>query len=186
MQEKMAEMQAQLETVEMTGVAGGGMVQVTLERQGRSKKIKIDKSLLDPDEVEVLEDLIVAAFNDAKAQGCRHAEEEMQKLTGGLQLPRRYEAAVLIDCGCTAAPRLSTRCPNSTPDPAARQIARASGRARRGARRAPAQAAREPARAARRGARPRRPRRFGPARSAAISTPSSPARSAATRGATRA
>ena len=87
MQAKMAEMQTQLEVVEMTGVAGGGMVQLTLNGKGDLKKIKIDKTLLDPEEIEVLEDLIVAAFNDARGKVSAHAEEEMQKLTGGLQLP---------------------------------------------------------------------------------------------------
>jgi hypothetical protein len=87
MQAKMAEMQAQLEVVEMTGVAGGGMVQLTLNGKGDLKKIKIDNTLLDPEEIEVLEDLIVAAFNDARGKVSAHAEEEMQKLTGGLQLP---------------------------------------------------------------------------------------------------
>ena len=87
MQAKMAEMQAQLEVVEMTGVAGGGMVQLTLNGKGDLKKIKIDKTLLDPEEIEVLEDLIVAAFNDARGKVSAYAEEEMQKLTGGLQLP---------------------------------------------------------------------------------------------------
>src|SRR6202034_2142393 len=62
MQEKMAEMQAQLEAVEMIGVAGGGMVELILNGKSDVKRVKIDKSLLDPDEVEVLEDLIVAAF----------------------------------------------------------------------------------------------------------------------------
>jgi len=87
MQAKMAKMQAQLEVVEMTGVAGGGMVQLTLNGKGDLKKIKIDKTLLDPEEIEVLEDLIVAAFNDARGKVSAYAEEEMQKLTGGLQLP---------------------------------------------------------------------------------------------------
>jgi hypothetical protein len=87
MQAKMAEMQAQLEVIEMTGIAGGGMVQLTLNGKGDLKKIKIDKTLLDPEEIEVLEDLIVAAFNDARGKVSAHAEEEMQKLTGGLQLP---------------------------------------------------------------------------------------------------
>jgi len=87
MQEKMAEMQAQLEAVEMTGVAGGGMVQLTLNGKGDLKKVTIDKTLADPGEVEVLEDLIVAAFNDAKRKVSAYAEQEMQKLTGGLQLP---------------------------------------------------------------------------------------------------
>ena len=87
MQAKMAEMQAQLEQVEMTGAAGGGMVQVTLTGKGEMRKIKIDKSLVDPNEVEVLEDLIVAAFIDAKQRVESHVAEEMSKLTGGLKLP---------------------------------------------------------------------------------------------------
>jgi DNA-binding YbaB/EbfC family protein len=87
MQAKMAEMQAELEVLEMTGDAGGGMVQLTLNGKGDLKKIKIDKTLLAPEESEVLEDLIVAAFNDARAKVSAHAEQEMQKLTGGLQLP---------------------------------------------------------------------------------------------------
>jgi DNA-binding YbaB/EbfC family protein len=87
MQAKMAEMQAQLEAVEMTGGAGGGMIQLTLNGKGDLRKLKIDPVLLDPKDVEVLEDLIVAAFNDARGKVSAHAEQEMQKLTGGLQLP---------------------------------------------------------------------------------------------------
>jgi nucleoid-associated protein EbfC len=87
MQQKMGEIQAQLETVEMTGVAGGGMVQLTLNGKGDLKKIKIDKSVLDPKDSEVVEDLIVAAFNDARQKVQAHTEAEMHKLTGGLNLP---------------------------------------------------------------------------------------------------
>jgi DNA-binding YbaB/EbfC family protein len=87
MQAKMAELQARLDQVEVTGAAGGGMVQVTLTGKGEMRKIKIDKSLVDPDEVEVLEDLVVAAFNDAKQRVESHVAEEMGKLTGGLKLP---------------------------------------------------------------------------------------------------
>ena len=87
MQTKMAEMQAELEVVEMVGAAGGGMIELTLNGKGDLKKIKIDKALVDPQEVEILEDLIVAAFNDARAKVSAHAEQQMQKLTGGLQLP---------------------------------------------------------------------------------------------------
>jgi DNA-binding YbaB/EbfC family protein len=87
MQHKMAEIQAQLETIEMTGVAGGGMVQLTLNGKGDLKKIKIDKSVLDPNDSEVVEDLIVAAFNDARQKVNAHTEAEMHKLTGGLNLP---------------------------------------------------------------------------------------------------
>ena len=87
MQQKMTEMQQQLETLEMTGVSGGGLVQVTLNGKSELKKIKLDKSLMVPDEAEVVEDLILAAFNDAKQKVSTHAEAEMHKLTGGLNLP---------------------------------------------------------------------------------------------------
>ncbi len=87
MQQKMAEIQADLETVEMNGMAGGGMIQVTLNGKGELKKIKIDKSVLDPEDSEVIEDLIVAAFNDARQKVQAHTESEMHKLTGGLNLP---------------------------------------------------------------------------------------------------
>ena len=87
MQTKMAEMQAQLEAVEMIGVAGGGMVELTLNGKGDVKRVRIDKAVADPAEIEVLEDLIVAAFNDARQKVNAHAEAEMHKLTGGLQLP---------------------------------------------------------------------------------------------------
>jgi DNA-binding YbaB/EbfC family protein len=87
MQAKMAEMQAQLEQVEMTGVAGGGLVQMTLSGKGELRRVKIDKSLLDANEGEVLEDLLVAAFNDGRAKVDAHVQEEMAKLTGGLNLP---------------------------------------------------------------------------------------------------
>lgn len=87
MQARMAEMQAKLAEIEVTGSAGGGMVQVTLNGKGEVKKLKLDKSAVDPNETEVLEDLILAAFNDAKARADRLATEEMEKLTGGLKLP---------------------------------------------------------------------------------------------------
>lgn len=87
MQARMAELQSQLEQVEMTGGAGGGMVSVTVNGKGEARQVKIDPALLDPDETEVLEDLIVAAFNDAKAKVETHVAQEMSKLTGGLNLP---------------------------------------------------------------------------------------------------
>jgi nucleoid-associated protein EbfC len=87
MQERMAELQAQLALIELTGASGGGMVQVTLNGKGEMKKLKLDRSLVDPAEIEVLEDLILAAFNDAKARVEHHVADEMSKLTGGLQLP---------------------------------------------------------------------------------------------------
>ena len=87
MQARMAELQSQLEQVEMTGGAGGGMVSVTVNGKGEARQVKIDPSLVNPEEIEVLEDLIVAAFNDAKAKVETHVAQEMSKLTGGLNLP---------------------------------------------------------------------------------------------------
>jgi hypothetical protein len=87
MQSRMAELQTRLAEVEMTGSSGGGMVQVTLNGKGEMRKVKIDKSLIVPDEAEVLEDLIVAATNDAKGRVEAHVAQEMSQLTGGLQLP---------------------------------------------------------------------------------------------------
>lgn len=87
MQARMQEMQERLAAVEVTGVSGGGMVTVTLNGKGDVKKIKLDKSIVDPSEVEVLEDLVVAAFNDAKSRVERNLAEETEKLTGGLKLP---------------------------------------------------------------------------------------------------
>jgi hypothetical protein len=87
MQSRMAEMQAELERVEMTGQAGGGMVKVTLNGKGEMRAIKIDPKLIDPAEVEVLEDLVIAAAKDAKSKVEEHVAGEMGKLTGGLPLP---------------------------------------------------------------------------------------------------
>jgi nucleoid-associated protein EbfC len=87
MQTRMAELQAELERIEMTGQAGGGMVKVTLNGKGDMRAIKIDPRLVNPAEVEVLEDLIRAATKDAKDKVEAHMATEMGKLTGGLGLP---------------------------------------------------------------------------------------------------
>jgi DNA-binding YbaB/EbfC family protein len=87
MQTKMAEMQAKLGDLVVTGASGGGMLQVTLNGKFELKGIKIDPSLVTPDDVEVLEDLIIAAFNDAKVKAEAAMQEEMAKVTGGLNLP---------------------------------------------------------------------------------------------------
>jgi hypothetical protein len=87
MQSQMAEMQANLERMEMSGQSGGGMVSVTLNGKGEMRALKIDPKLLDPSEVEVLEDLILAAAKDAKAKVDQHMASEMARVTGGLPLP---------------------------------------------------------------------------------------------------
>ena len=86
-QSKMTEMQESLANFEVTGSAAGGMVQATLNGTGEARRVKIDPSLVSPDDAEVLEDLIVAAFNDAKAKVEAHRAEKMAEITGGLRLP---------------------------------------------------------------------------------------------------
>jgi len=87
MQSRMAEMQKRLETEEVSGQSGGGMVRVTLTGKGEARRISIDPKIVDASEKEVLEDLIVAAVNDARAKVEARLSEEMAKLTGGLNLP---------------------------------------------------------------------------------------------------
>ncbi len=86
MQGKMEEMQARMEEVEMTGQAGAGLVSVTLNGKGEMRGLKMDASIKDGD-MEVMEDLITAAHNDAKRRVEEFTQEEMSKLTGGLNLP---------------------------------------------------------------------------------------------------
>ena len=87
MQAKMQEMQAKLEAMEVEGEAGAGMVQVTLTGKAEMKRLKLDPKLLDPAEAEMLEDLIVAAHADAKRKVEQIMADEMQRATGGLDLP---------------------------------------------------------------------------------------------------
>jgi DNA-binding YbaB/EbfC family protein len=87
MQSKMAELQAELEQTEVEGQSGAGMVTVTLSAKGTLKQLRIDPSLLKPEEAEIVEDLVVAAHADARAKADRLMEEKMKALTGGLPLP---------------------------------------------------------------------------------------------------
>ena len=87
LQKKMAEAQDKLNDIEVEGTSGGGLVKVTATAKGVFKLISIDDSLLKSDEKEILEDLIIAAINDAKQKGETVAQEEMKSLTGGLPLP---------------------------------------------------------------------------------------------------
>jgi DNA-binding YbaB/EbfC family protein len=87
LQSKMQEMQEQIAALEVTGSAGGGLVSVTLSGKGDMKALKIDPSLAKPDEAEILEDLLLAAHNDARAKLEERTAELTQEMTGGLQLP---------------------------------------------------------------------------------------------------
>jgi DNA-binding YbaB/EbfC family protein len=87
MQAKMQEMQSKLEAMELTGESGAGLVKVTLNGKGDLRKVKIDPKVIDPTDAEMLEDLIVAAHKDAKQKIETAAADEMQKVTGGMQLP---------------------------------------------------------------------------------------------------
>ncbi len=87
MQQKMADMQAKLEATEMEGVAGAGLVRVTLSGKGALKRVKIDPKLIDPSEAEMLEDLIAAAHADAKSKLDEMMEAETKNAMGGINLP---------------------------------------------------------------------------------------------------
>ncbi len=87
MQAKMAEMQARVDAMEVSGEAGAGMVAVTLAGKGEMRRIKLDPKLVDPGEIEMLEDLIVSAHADARRKLDALMAEEMSKVTGGLELP---------------------------------------------------------------------------------------------------
>jgi len=87
MQAKMADMQAEMEMLEVEGQSGGGLVHVKMSAKFRVKSLAIDPSLLKADEIEILEDLIVTALEDARKKAERLIEEKMQSMTAGLQLP---------------------------------------------------------------------------------------------------
>lgn len=86
MQKKMEEAQAKLAQQEITGTSGGGLVKITLNGKFKAKKVELDKSLLVPEEVDILEDLILAAYNDAHAKVDTAMGEGMKDVTGGLNL----------------------------------------------------------------------------------------------------
>jgi len=94
MQAKMQELQDRLAGMQLTGSAGGGMVTVTLNGKGEARRVKIDPSLFNADDSEVVEDLIVAAFADAKGKLETMVAEEMSKLTGGLSLPPGFNLPI--------------------------------------------------------------------------------------------
>jgi len=87
MQERMAGVQAELELIEVEGQAGGGAVKIVMSAKGQIKSVAIDASLMVPDEKEIVEDLVVAAANDARGKAERTMQERMAEITKGLPLP---------------------------------------------------------------------------------------------------
>ena len=87
LQQKLQDAQAELDTLEVDGTAGGGVVTVKVTGKVSLKSINIDPSLMNPDEKEILEDLIVAAMNDARTKADRVTQDRMADLTKGLPLP---------------------------------------------------------------------------------------------------
>lgn len=84
MQAQMEEIQGQLESEEVSASAGGGMVTATVDGKGNVRSVGIDPTVVDPSDVEMLEDLVSAAVSEAQTKARARYEEEMQKITGGL------------------------------------------------------------------------------------------------------
>lgn len=87
MQQKLADLQDDLENLTVEGTSGGGMVRVVANGKGELTQIKIEPEAVDPEDVEMLEDLILAAVNLAKERSSELQQEKMAKVTGGLKLP---------------------------------------------------------------------------------------------------
>jgi len=86
LQAKMAQLQEKLETQQITASSGGGMVTVTVDGKGGVKEVKIDPTCVDPRDVEMLEDLVLASISEAQSKARTAYEEEMRKATGGLPM----------------------------------------------------------------------------------------------------
>jgi hypothetical protein len=91
MQQKVKELQEQLERLEIVGSSGAGMVKVTVNGRGATLRVDIDTSLFKPDDKGVVEDLIVAAANDARTKVEETVQEQMKQITGGLPLPPGFK-----------------------------------------------------------------------------------------------
>jgi DNA-binding YbaB/EbfC family protein len=90
-QEQLGTAQASLDKIEVEGASGGGLVKVRATAKGRILGVAIDDSLMQPSEKAMLEDLIAAAFNDARTKADAASNEEMGKLTAGLPLPPGFK-----------------------------------------------------------------------------------------------
>lgn len=90
MQQKMMQLQKELEDKEVEASSGGGMVTATVNGKQQIVSLKIEPTVVDPEDTEMLEDLIVAAINEALKKSQEMAQEEMSKITGGLNLPGMF------------------------------------------------------------------------------------------------
>ncbi len=91
MQTQLADAQANLDTIEVEGAAGGGLVKVKASAKGRIIAVTIDESLLQPSEKQMVEDLVTAAFNDARAKADAVSNAEMSKMTAGMPMPPGFK-----------------------------------------------------------------------------------------------
>ena len=87
MQQEMAKAQEEIQSTTVDGAAAGGAVKITMTGDFRVTKIALERSAVDPDDVETLEDVIVAAFNDARAKAEEYSAKRMGSVTGGLKIP---------------------------------------------------------------------------------------------------
>ena len=90
-QTQMNDVQAKLDAIEVEGEAGGGLVKVKCSAKGRVLGVTIDESLMKPEEKQMVEDLVTAAFNDARGKADRVSEQEMKNIQGGMGLPPGFE-----------------------------------------------------------------------------------------------
>ena len=91
LQKKMADAQKKVESLEAEGTSGGGLIKIIIDGKNSVKSVKIDESLISKDDIEILEDLILAAFNDGKEKIQKKISDEMSSITGGLQLPPGFK-----------------------------------------------------------------------------------------------
>lgn len=91
MQGRMQKMQEELQALEVEGQSGGGMVKVVLNGRGEMQSLRIDPGLIKPGEAEMIEDLVMAAFKDAKGRVEAEMQSKMQEITGGLPMPPGFK-----------------------------------------------------------------------------------------------
>ena len=91
LQKKMTEAQKKVESLEAEGTSGGGLIKIIIDGKNNVRSVKIDESLISKEDIEILEDLILAAFNDGKEKIQKKISDEMSSVTGGLQLPPGFK-----------------------------------------------------------------------------------------------